>query len=75
MPQTKFAEITLDVTQTVVCIQSPKFYLYHALPYQVKEKEGKAKWLSDKEILTISVNEISESFLFPITFLASNYKR
>jgi hypothetical protein len=55
MPQTKFVEITLDVTQTVVCVQAPKFYLYHLLPYKVNEKEGKAKWIADKETLTISV--------------------
>lgn len=55
MPETKYPEISLDVTSTVVSLQAPKFYLYHILPYKVNEKEGKAKWISDKEILTIEV--------------------
>jgi len=36
-------------------LKAPKYYLYHVLPYPVKDKEGKAQWISDKEILSVSV--------------------
>lgn len=68
LPGTKLAEINLDVNSTVLSVQvscevfikiikkkAPKYYLYHILPYKVKDKDGKAQWLAEKEILSISV--------------------
>jgi len=55
LPKTRFKDVSLDVTDQVVCIQSSKYYLYHILPYKVNDKEGKAQWVSDKEMLTITL--------------------
>jgi hypothetical protein len=37
-----------------------RYYLNFILPYPVKEKEGKAKWISDKEILELTLPIIRE---------------
>lgn len=55
MPSTKLPEIQLEVLENQIICHSPKFYLNTFLPYRVNEKEGKAKWISDKFVLEISV--------------------
>jgi len=60
LPNTTFKDVALDVTEQAVCVQSSKYFLYHILPYPVNEKEGKAQWLSDKNILQITLPIIRE---------------
>ena len=89
MPNTTFKDVALDVTEQAVCVQvrvflsdicwfsslkSSKYFLYHILPYPVNEKEGKAQWLSDKNILQITVSFFVWS-RWIIIFLASYYQR
>jgi len=60
LPKTVFKDVSLDVTEQAVCVQTSKYFLYHYLPYPVNEKEGKAQWLSDKNILQIILPIIKE---------------
>eukprot|EP01017_Pseudomicrothorax_dubius_P028605 TRINITY_DN3404_c0_g1_i2.p1 TRINITY_DN3404_c0_g1~~TRINITY_DN3404_c0_g1_i2.p1 ORF type:complete len:204 (-),score=51.51 TRINITY_DN3404_c0_g1_i2:429-1040(-) len=55
LPDTKLKEISLDVTQQTICVQTPKFYLKQTLPHPVRDKDGKAEWVSDKNILRVSL--------------------
>merc|ERR1712062_842358 len=55
LPNTKLAEIQLDITADAAQIQTPQYFLHHIFPYQVNDKEGKAKWVSDLEELQISL--------------------
>ncbi len=55
LPDTKIKEITLDIKEQRVLLQSPKFFLNHALPYKVHEKDCRAKWISDKYVLEITL--------------------
>lgn len=60
LPGAKYKDVTLDVTEQVVCVQTAKYYLYHVLPYKVNEKEGKAQWISDKNILQLTLPIVRE---------------
>eukprot|EP00825_Cyclidium_porcatum_P000781 TRINITY_DN10314_c0_g1_i2.p1 TRINITY_DN10314_c0_g1~~TRINITY_DN10314_c0_g1_i2.p1 ORF type:complete len:301 (+),score=69.39 TRINITY_DN10314_c0_g1_i2:11-913(+) len=60
LPDTQYKEISLDVNKNAIVLQCPKYYLHHVLPYTVKDKEGKAKWISDKCILEITFPIIRE---------------
>ncbi|EGR29822.1 hypothetical protein IMG5_148060, partial [Ichthyophthirius multifiliis] len=60
LPDTKFKDIQLDINSTAMVVQSPKYYLHHAFPYQVRDKDGKAQWISDKCILQITLPIIRE---------------
>ena len=51
LPETKLSEISCDVTKEAMVIQAPKYYLHHIFPYEVKDKDGQCKWVSDKETL------------------------
>ncbi|KRW98076.1 hypothetical protein PPERSA_07301 [Pseudocohnilembus persalinus] len=54
LPEVKFKDIQLDVTKTGLVLQTSQYYLHHTFPYNVKDKEGNAKWISDKEILQLT---------------------
>ncbi len=53
LPETKLAEIDLDVRPTVVRLQSPKYRLKVQLGERVDENKGNAKWDADKSLLTV----------------------
>jgi hypothetical protein len=42
LPNTKFKEVSLDVTKTAMVVQSPQFYLHHQFAWPVRDKDGKA---------------------------------
>lgn len=60
LPDTQYKEISLDVNKNALVLQCPKYYLHHILPYTVKDKEGKAKWVTDKNMLEITFPIVRE---------------
>lgn len=63
LPETKQAEISLDVKSNVLKLQAPKFALTLPLPHQVDDKTGNAKWDPAHNTLSVSLPIIKE---FPI---------
>ena len=59
LPSTVLSEINLEVTSTVLCVQTQKYYFHHYFPYKVGDKAGKAQWVSDKCVLNITVIRIT----------------
>ncbi|EAR98074.1 pre-RNA processing PIH1/Nop17 protein (macronuclear) [Tetrahymena thermophila SB210] len=55
MPNTRFKEVQLDINSTAMVVQSPDFYVHHIFPYPVKDKDGKAQWITDKCILQLTL--------------------
>merc|ERR1711924_400406 len=55
LPNTKLAEIDLDVRPTCVRILAPKYKLKAQLGETVDENKGNAKWDADKSLLTVSL--------------------
>ena len=55
LPNTKLQEIQFDVTQSVCQLQTPQYFLHHILPYNVNDKEGNCKWVSDLHELHVTV--------------------
>lgn len=53
LPETKLSEIQCDLNKDSILIQTPKFFLHHFLNHEVKDKDSKAKWVSDKEELHV----------------------
>lgn len=56
LPSTEFSDINLEVTSTVLCVQTQRYYLHHYFPYSVLERQGKAQWVKDKCRLVITVD-------------------
>jgi hypothetical protein len=55
LPETKLAEIDLDVRPTFVRVGAPKYKLRAALGERVDETKGNAKWDADKSTLTVTL--------------------
>ena len=55
LPETKLADIELDVRPTFVRVQAPKFKLKAWLPDKVDEAKGTAKWDGDKSTLLVTM--------------------
>ena len=55
LPNTKLAEIDLDVRSTFVRIMAPKYKLRAQLGQTVDENKGNAKWDADKSLLTVTL--------------------
>ena len=55
LPDTKLADIDLDVRPTFVRVSAPKFKLKAALVERVDETKGNAKWDADKATLTVTL--------------------
>nr|XP_033803117.1 protein PIH1D3 [Geotrypetes seraphini] len=53
LPDTKFADITLDVKDKFLDLRTPKNKLGLHLPHPVDSKNGKAHFVSEKQILEI----------------------
>ncbi|NXS16790.1 PIHD3 protein, partial [Mystacornis crossleyi] len=63
LPETKYSDITLDIQEKVLDLRTPKKKLLLHLPYPVNSKEGRACFLSDKEILEVTLR-VSRKFDF-----------
>eukprot|EP00163_Fabomonas_tropica_P033328 TRINITY_DN869_c0_g1_i1.p1 TRINITY_DN869_c0_g1~~TRINITY_DN869_c0_g1_i1.p1 ORF type:complete len:195 (+),score=32.92 TRINITY_DN869_c0_g1_i1:325-909(+) len=55
LPSTKFADVTLDVTATTLKVRTDKYKLILALPREVKDKDGSAKFDADKGKLEVTL--------------------
>jgi len=55
LPGAKAKELNVDVTGTKLVVQSEKYKLVLSLPHRVRDKDGKAKWDSDKSKLSITL--------------------
>ncbi|CAD8157978.1 unnamed protein product [Paramecium pentaurelia] len=60
LPDTKLSEINLEVMKQQIIMSSTQYYLDFILPYPVNEKMGKAKFVSDKQVLEIELPIIRE---------------
>jgi len=63
LPETKHKEIQLDINKYGMVIQTPKYYLHHQFCYEVNEKQGNCKWVSDKYILELTLPIVRENLL------------
>ena len=66
LPGTKFAHVQLDVkgeTKQQLVIQAPNYYLSTMLPYSVDKDNGKAKYDSDKQELSITLPTIRKTLM------------
>ena len=55
LPETKLADIDLDVRPTFVRVSAPNYRLKAALVERVDETKGNAKWDADKATLTVTM--------------------
>uniref|UniRef100_A0A8C9NXC8 Dynein axonemal assembly factor 6 n=1 Tax=Serinus canaria TaxID=9135 RepID=A0A8C9NXC8_SERCA len=55
LPETKYSDITLDIQDKVLDLRTPKNKLLLHLPYPVNSKEGRARFLSEEEILEVTL--------------------
>ena len=55
LPETKLADIDLDVRPTFVRVSAPKYKLKAHLGEKVDENKGNAKWDADKSLLTVTL--------------------
>ena len=62
LPGEKLKDIDLRVEAQKIVVQSPKFKLATYLPFKVKDDEGKAKWLSEKDVLQITLPIIRDGW-------------
>ncbi|XP_027581240.1 dynein assembly factor 6, axonemal [Pipra filicauda] len=63
LPETKYSDITLDIQDKVLDLRTPKKKLLLHLPYPVNSKEGRARFLSEEEILEVTLR-VSRQFDF-----------
>ena len=55
LPETKLADIDLDVRPTFVRVSAPNYRLKASLVERVDESKGNAKWDADKATLTVTL--------------------
>ncbi|XP_052689406.1 dynein axonemal assembly factor 6-like [Crassostrea angulata] len=55
LPDTKAADLTLDVKTKFLDLRTPKYKLGLHLPHPVNHKTGKAQWDGDKNILNVTL--------------------
>ncbi|XP_033631939.1 protein PIH1D3-like [Asterias rubens] len=60
LPDTKLADVDLDVTDKFLDCRTPKYKLGLHLPHPVDGKNGKAQWISDKEMLVVTCKMVRE---------------
>ena len=60
LPGAKTKELNVDITGTKLVVQSEKYKLVLSLPHRVRDKDGKAKWDSDKSRLSITLPIVRE---------------
>lgn len=56
LPNTNLKEISLEVKEQSVHLQTPNYLLNHILPYIVDKDNSNAKWDKEKGLLLITVN-------------------
>ena len=52
---TSMAEIQLDVTQKSISVLTPQYKLRTYLPHEVRDKDGRAEWLKDMNVLRVTL--------------------
>ena len=72
LPETKLAEIDLDVRPTFVRLGTPRYKLKVHLAEKVDDAKGNAKWDGDKAVLTVTLPIIHEFDSKMVTTSASN---
>ncbi|KAJ0059193.1 hypothetical protein NL108_009135 [Boleophthalmus pectinirostris] len=55
LPDTKLADVVLDVKETFLDLRTPKYKLGLHLPHPVHSQEGKAQFFSDREELEVTL--------------------
>ncbi|KAK7944930.1 hypothetical protein WMY93_000658 [Mugilogobius chulae] len=55
LPNTKLADVILDVKETFLDVRTPKYKLGLHLPHPVLSQEGKAQFFSEKEELEVTL--------------------
>ncbi|XP_065832762.1 dynein axonemal assembly factor 6-like [Oscarella lobularis] len=55
LPETNYSDVHLDVTDTFLDCRTPKHKLGLHLPHRVDSKNGRAKWDSEQEQLTVTL--------------------
>eukprot|EP00731_Ephydatia_muelleri_P030895 Em0022g409a len=55
LPGADFKQVNLDITESFLDCRSPQFRLGLHLPHRVQPDTSKARWLSDKEILEVTL--------------------
>ncbi|NXJ08482.1 PIHD3 protein, partial [Odontophorus gujanensis] len=60
LPETKFSDITLDIQDKVLDLRTPQKKLLLHLPCPVDSKKGKARFLSEEELLEVTLRMTRE---------------
>lgn len=55
LPASRFKDVNVDLTDKHLSVRSPKYKLGLHLPHPCDSKNGKAQWISDKDLLKITV--------------------
>ncbi|XP_064015696.1 dynein axonemal assembly factor 6 [Pogoniulus pusillus] len=63
LPETKYADITLNIQDKVLDLRTPQKKLLLHLPYRVDSRNGKARFLSEEETLEVTLR-VSREFDF-----------
>ena len=63
LPNTKFANVSLDVKVDRLMVQSPNFVLNKLLPWKVDKENGKAKFDSDKCLLEVTLPVLKKDII------------
>jgi len=60
LPDTRYAEVELDVTDTFLDVRTPRHRLGLFLPHKVDSKNGAARWDGDKGRLSVTLRMTRE---------------
>jgi len=60
LPNTRYKDVTLDVTPTALKASTSRYKLLLNLPHEVNEEKGKAQWLSKDGVLKITLPIVDE---------------
>jgi hypothetical protein len=55
LPGSQLKNIDLNVEKQKIVVQDPTYRLATYLPYSAKDKEGKAQWLAEKDVLSVTL--------------------
>ena len=61
LPGAKLKNIDLDVDKQKIVVQDPTYRLATYLPYPSDDSQGKAQWLPEKEILSVTLPILSRT--------------
>jgi hypothetical protein len=60
LPDTKFNDVELDLTEKYVNCSTPAYHLGLYLPHTVDPNSSKARWLTDESVLEITLKVVRE---------------